>query len=467
VKNLVWLRRDLRLEDNPSLYEAFQEASSLSFVFVFDQHILEKLDDKHDPRVDFLWRRLQFLKEKLEGKLLITFGKPEVVIPGLVKKHKLVNVFTARDYEPYAKKRDDQVNASLQKMGAKLIHCKDHVVFEAEEVKNLQGGHYKVFTPYKNAWFEKLHHEEHVYRDFTIPFKKLKTKLTELNESSVQSLAEIGFDEIGEKKLIYHHDPKNSLKRLDGLIKQYHQQRDFPALEGTSKISVHLRFGTVSVRSLIRKYFEQRDSEGIKVWLSEIAWRDFYFALLDINPHIETKAYQAKYDSIQWSQNQEHFQAWCEGRTGVPIVDAAMRELNQTAWMHNRARMIVASYLTKILMIDWRWGERYFAKKLIDFDLSANNGGWQWSASTGCDAAPYFRVFNPYRQSERFDKKGEYILKYCPELKNLPNKFLHDPRKLTDMDALAYDIDFSSTYTRALVNYDSQRKKVIELFKSV
>jgi len=249
-------------------------------------------------------------------------------------------------------------------------------------------------------------------------------------------------------------------------MKDYSDQRDFPSIEGTSRLSVHLRFGTISTRQLVRAVWPKGD-EGSRTWLSELIWREFYFALLDKNPHVEKHAYQSKYENLPWDNDKELFIAWCEGRTGVPIVDAGMRQLNQTGWMHNRLRMITASYLIKTLLVDWRWGEKYFAQKLIDFDLAANNGGWQWAASTGCDAAPYFRVFNPYRQSERFDKKGEFIKKYCPELSNVPNKYIHGPYLMPEKVQAESNCKIGQDYPAPIADYKLNRIRAINMFKEL
>jgi deoxyribodipyrimidine photo-lyase len=475
---LIWLRRDLRLEDsraiNFALLKAKNDQTKLQFVFVFDSNILNKLEDKEDPRVDFIWRGLKKIENKLERPINILYGDPAEVIPQLAQELNAQAVVCHRDYEVYAKTRDKKVRDNLKKVNIDFIQFKDHVILEFYELKNLKGDFYKVFTPFKNAWFEKIRNDFDLIKEYEVDLDLLKSSVVTSKTSShftyVHSLDDIGFKNSLDKSKFYNEDPGNLLTELKDKISFYHDKRDFPYLTGTSRLSVHLRFGTVSVRFLVRNYLQQLESsssQGIQVWLSEIAWRDFYFGILDTSPDVETSAYIKKYNDISWDNNKELFYKWTQGQTGVPIVDAAMRELNQTGWMHNRARMIVASYLVKTLLVDWRWGEAYFAKKLIDFDLAANNGGWQWSASTGCDAAPYFRVFNPYRQSERFDPEGLYIKKYCPELASLSVKQIHDPSKLSPMEQSLLGIRLGADYPLPIADYAKNRSRVIELFKKI
>lgn len=461
---LVWIRRSLRLHDHTALSYATQNFDKVYVAFIFDQHILSKLKDKRDHRITFLHDTLNVMNRKLEqGGIYTLYGKPEDFIPQLASDLKVDSVITHLDYELYATNRDQKISNSLKKKEIEFKQFKDHVIFEAQEIRTGSGDFYRVFTPYKNNWLKAIESKKEVLKEkkvdlSKITYKKLKGYSTEID------LEDIGFERCDEARE-YNPDPKSLMTSFNKVIDEYDTKRDFPAVKGTSKLSAYLRFGQVSVREVLRKRWPAKNP-GEEVWISEIAWRDFYFGLLKTFPHIEKYAYNEKYENIPWVNNKEHFKLWCEGKTGVPIVDAGMRELNQTGWMHNRVRMIVASYLTKILIIDWRWGERYFAEKLIDFDLSANNGGWQWSASTGCDAAPYFRVFNPYRQSERFDKQAQYIIKYCPELKSLPAKFIHEPLKITEKVQRDSNFEWGVDYPKPIVDYAERRKQVIEMFKN-
>lgn len=448
-KSIIWLRRDLRWKDNYALSKATLDSDKVYPVFIYDENILNELENKSDHRLVFIQEALNNFERHTRIKITRLYGNPEKIIPEIAASLKVNAIYCNRDYEVYAKKRDEIVAKNLQEIGIFFYSLKDTVVFEFDELKNGKGDYYKVFTPFKNLWFEKLYQNPEVVAAYKIDLKKL----TESKIKSVRSLKEIGFDSKISNEMHYDPDAEKLFKQFDKKINEYHAIRDLPAIAGTSKLSVHLRFGTISVRALVRKYLEEQ-IPGPKTWLSELAWRDFYFGILDKYPYVEQSCYIKKFDRIKWENDPQKFKAWCEGRTGVPIVDAAMRQLNQTGWMHNRCRMIVASYLVKTLLIDWRWGERYFAEKLIDFDLAANNGGWQWAASTGCDAAPYFRIFNPYRQSERFDPTGEYITKYCPELKGFPAKIVHDPTKAP------------GNYPDPIANYTKNRIRALELYKS-
>jgi deoxyribodipyrimidine photo-lyase len=461
TKSLVWLRRDLRLHDHASLSYATNNHDQVYVVFVFDTVILDKLKNKQDSRVEFIYQQLMGIKEKLQktgGDLLVLHGDPTEIIPELASNLKVDEVVTNRDYEVYASKRDKKVAKKLADKNIEFKDFKDTVVFEADEVLTGARSYFKVFTPYKNKWLETLEQRPDQMLDKKVKLAKIVK--TQVKFEIVKSLKDIGFISVDEKF-------KSASSILNGFLKKvksYDEQRDFPSIEGTSRLSVHLRFGTVSVRQLLRAVYPGQ-TKGEKVWISELIWREFYFALLDKNPNIEKHAYQPKYENIPWQNDKKLFKAWCEGKTGVPIVDAGMRQLNETGWMHNRLRMITASYLVKTLLIDWRWGEKYFAEKLIDFDLSANNGGWQWSASTGCDAAPYFRVFNPYRQSERFDKNGEFIKHYCPELKGVSGKFIHQPFEMKAEMQQACECVIGKDYPAPIADYKKNRVLVINMFK--
>jgi deoxyribodipyrimidine photo-lyase len=395
---VFWFRRDLRLQDNAGLFHALKDNKEVVPVFIFDTAILDKLEDKADRRVEFIHHSLTVIQRQLEevgSSLLIFHGDPIEIFQSLKPKA----VYTNHDYEPYARKRDEEVKNILSKYGADFKTFKDQVIFEKAEVTKDDGKPYTIFTPYSRKWKSLItpaHLKSYPTESHFGSFKKIKAVL-------LPSLEEIGFEATG---LPF---PERVIKQ--SIVEKYDEQRNFPAVEGTTKLSVHLRFGTVSIRKLAQ--VAQKKNE---VWLNELIWRDFYHMILWHFPQVENHAFKPAYDHIEWHNNEKEFKAWCEGKTGYPIVDAGMRELNATGFMHNRVRMIVASFLTKHLLIDWRWGEAYFAKKLLDFDLAANNGGWQWAASSGCDAAPYFRVFNPTLQTEKFDPELKYVKKWVPEL---------------------------------------------------
>ncbi len=394
---IFWFRRDLRLHDNAGLFTALKENKNVIPIFIFDTEILKKLDDKQDRRVEFIHQSLRLLKTQLEelgSSLLILHGNPVEMYEHLNPK----SVYTNHDYEPYATNRDETIKNSLEKRGITFKTFKDQVIFEKDEVIKDDGKPYTIFTPYSRKWKAKLNQ----FFLSSYPVEKYGSHFLKTKPLPFPSLEDIGFKSSGLEF------PERIIK--SSIIKNYDTQRNFPAIRGTTQLSIHLRFGTVSIRQLAQVALKKNE-----VWLNELIWRDFYHTILWHFPDVETKAFKPAYDKIVWRNNESEFHLWCIGKTGYPIVDAGMRELNTTGFMHNRVRMIVASFLTKHLLIDWRWGEAYFANKLLDFDLAANNGGWQWAASSGCDAAPYFRVFNPTLQTERFDPKFEYIKKWVPE----------------------------------------------------
>ncbi len=398
---LFWFRRDLRLLDNAGLFYALQQEKNVLPIFIFDRNILDALEEKSDARVQFIHHELHQLKTKLEERgssLLIKYGKPIDIYRQLLTEYSIEAVYTNRDYEPYAKERDSQIEAILEENGASLLKFKDQVIFEPGEILNGSGEFYKVFTPFSKNWLEKF--KQSKVQPFPEPNWKNLFQTTPLNE--------ISLEEMGFKPSKIAIPPKTTDR---GLIKTYDETRNFPAKPGTTRLGIHLRFGTISVRQLALEAAGLNDT-----YLNELIWREFYMMILAYSPQVVDKAFKPAYDQIPWRNNEQEFKAWCEGKTGFPIVDAGMRELNATGYMHNRVRMIVASFLTKHLLIDWRWGEAYFAKKLLDFELASNNGGWQWAAGTGTDAQPYFRVFNPDSQTEKFDKEMKYIRKWVPEL---------------------------------------------------
>jgi len=394
---LFWFRRDLRLADNAGLYHALRSGMPVLPLFIFDTVILEQLGDPRDRRVDFIHQTLQQLREELEkagGSLLVLHGDPQK----LFKKLQPGAVYTNHDYEPYARERDSQIRKMMESRGVAFHTFKDQVIFEKDEVIKDNGEPYTVFTPYSRKWKAAL--KPFYYQRY--PAERYLKHLKRIGSLPMPSLREIGFSSSGASF------PPRVIRQ--SVISQYHHTRDFPAVAGTTQLSVHLRFGTVSIRKLVQVAVKKNDT-----WLNELIWRDFYHMILWHFPHVASGAFKSAYDHITWRNNEAEFKAWCEGRTGYPIVDAGMRELNKTGFMHNRVRMIVASFLTKHLLIDWRWGEAYFAEKLLDFDLAANNGGWQWAAGSGCDAAPYFRVFNPTLQTQKFDPDEKYIRTWVPE----------------------------------------------------
>ncbi len=402
---IFWFRRDLRLEDNHSLFEALKGEFPVQPVFIFDTNILDKLEDPADARVTFIYHEIEQLQRKLAEKgtsLDVRIGQPLSIWKKLIDDYRVKLVYANRDYEPYARSRDKEVYDLLKSNGISFKSKKDHVIFEKEEVVKENGTPYTVYTPYSKKW-KALLTESHL-RSFS------SGEVQNWNQTSPRPLplpGDIGFT------ISTISFPKKEVN-ID-LINNYHEKRDYPALQGTSRLSVHLRFGTISIRQLV-----QLGKGSNEKYLNELIWRDFYQAILWHFPRVVDENFQRKYDGIEWRNNEEEFKKWCDGKTGYPIVDAGMRELNTTGFMHNRVRMIVASFLTKHLLIDWRWGEAYFAEKLLDFELASNNGGWQWAAGTGVDAAPYFRIFNPYTQTEKFDPKQQYIHRWIPEL-NTPD----------------------------------------------
>ena len=407
---IFWFRRDLRLEDNVGLYHALYQAKQKGYkvlpLFIFDKTILDKLEDKNDRRVDFIHRTIMNMQSELveKGKSIwIENDQPINVFNNYLKKYKVTGVYTNHDYEPLAIERDAEIKSLLEKNNIEFHSFKDQVIFEKDEVIKDDGKPYTIYTPYANKW--RTYWAGHVPKIH--PSIKLMDYFIDSKPLPIPSLKQMGFNTTDLTVPPIQWDAN--------LVKKYTDQRNFPAIKGTTQLSVHLRFGTISVRQLALA------TQTINsTFFNELIWRDFYHMILWHFPQVgKGKSFKAQYDFIEWRNNEKEFQAWCDGQTGYPIVDAGMRELNTTGFMHNRVRMIVASFLTKHLLIDWRWGEGYFAQKLLDFDLAANNGGWQWASGSGCDAAPYFRVFNPRLQTEKFDKDLKYIRKWIPELDSL------------------------------------------------
>lgn len=399
--SVFWFRRDLRLHDNAGLYHALKSGLPVLPIFIFDRNILDKLEDKTDRRVEFIHNALAEIKQQLEtigSSLQVYYDAPINAWQNITQKYTVKKVFTNHDYEPYALQRDQQVGDFLHHTGITFTTYKDQVIFEKDEVLKADGTPYTVYTPYSKVWKVKL-------TDFYLkpyPTEKYYSNFLKVAPFTIPTLAEMGFISTGKEF--------SSTTVASGIIKNYADTRDIPSVNGTSRLSVHFRFGTISIREKVAK--AKTISEK---YFNELIWREFYMSILWHYPHVVGNAFRLEYDKIQWSNNKEHFAKWCEGKTGYPMVDAGMRELNETGHMHNRVRMVVASFLTKHLLIDWRWGEAYFAKKLLDFELASNNGGWQWAAGSGVDAAPYFRVFNPELQQQKFDPEFKYIRSWVKE----------------------------------------------------
>ena len=423
--NIFWFRRDLRLYDNAGLYHALKNGNPVLPLFIFDRNILDELEDKTDRRVEFIHLFLQDIQQqlvKIGSSLDTRYGTPPDIFKNLLNEYNVEKVFTNHDYEPYAKERDTAIEKLLNEQGTGFYTFKDQVILEKNEVLKDDGKPYTIFTPYSRKW-------KAVLTEFDLksyPSKKYFNNFYKQPERKIIPLEKMNFTPTGQSF---------PGKEWQGsVIRNYKEQRNFPSVQGTSRLSVHLRFGTISIRVLA-------DEAGAlnETYLNELIWRDFYHMILWHFPRVVDHSFKPEYDKIKWRNNEKEFEAWCNGQTGYPIVDAGMRELNETGFMHNRVRMIVASFLTKHLLIDWRWGEAYFAKKLLDFDLAANNGGWQWAAGSGCDAAPYFRVFNPYLQTQKFDPELKYISKWVPEFEEF-------------------------TYPKPIVEHDVARKRCLETY---
>ncbi len=487
---LVWFRRDLRSTDHAALYHALKTARRVWCVFVFDTDILDTLP-RADRRVAFIRDSLVELDTALDALgrqqalaqlrssaasgattgLIVRHGRAQVEIPKLAAQLGVQAVYANHDDEPDAQDRDAQVRGQLSNLGVALFTSKDHVIFERNEVLTGNDSPYGVFTPYKNAWLKKIdpfYVKPYPIERFAAHLAPIPKEVHPIGRPRVPELQDIGFNETGPLKVPAGMSGAHAL--LDDFlhrIDRYDETRDFPGVKGPSYLSTHLRFGTVSIRQLAGLAWAraQGGSQGAQVWLSELIWRDFYHQILFHHPHVVGHAYKREYDLIKWAHGARadaHFEAWCEGRTGYPLVDAAMRQLNQTGYMHNRLRMVVASFLIKDLGIDWRRGEAYFAEKLLDFDLAANNGGWQWAASSGCDAQPYFRIFNPISQSEKFDPQGRFIRRYVPELASLPDAALHAPWLARPADlACADDVVIGRDYPRPIVQHDEARAETL------
>lgn len=426
---IFWFRRDLRLDDNVGLYHALKSRYPVLPIFIFDTDILKQFETAENAQVEFIHQQLQSLQKELSGygsSIKIGHSTPRVFFNNLCKQYTIKSVYTNEDYELSAQKRDTDIENLLREQDIDFLSFKDQVIFSKEDILKNDKTPYTVFTPYSKRWKQDLqpdHLQSFENRDFSSNFYQFEN-------DNIPSLSDLGFTQ--RRGLSFP-----LIEVSDDLIKNYTQQRDYPSIEGTSRLGIHLRFGTLSIRKLVAKAQSLNET-----FLNELIWREFYHAITWHFPHLSKgQAFKPQYDEIAWRNNETEFTAWCEGKTGYPIVDAGMRQLNETGFMHNRIRMITASFLIKHLLIDWRWGEAYFANKLLDFDFAANNGGWQWAASSGCDAVPYFRIFNPQLQTEKFDKHLEYIKRWIPEF---------DPLN----------------YIPPIVNHEFARKRVLEVYSN-
>jgi deoxyribodipyrimidine photo-lyase len=477
---LVWFRRDLRTHDNPALHQALTRCNHVHCVFVFDRAILDALP-RADRRVAFIRASLVELDTELRqlaGKatagLIVSHGFATDEIPALAVQLSVNAVFTAHDYEPQALQRDTKVQQQLQRQGMDWVTVKDHVIFERREVLTQTGKPYGVFTPYMRAWMAKLSTQPPVLFDST-PYAQQLAERPATFAKPVPALEDIGFSSDPLRQLALPTGASGAQRLLDDFWQRmdaYEQTRNFPATKGPSYLSVHLRFGTVSIRQLVQLALQQQiaGSKGAAVWLGELVWRDFYFQVLANFPHVVEQSFKPDYDRIVWEQGEQAqllFNAWCQGATGYPLVDAAMAQLNQTGYMHNRLRMVAGSFLVKHLGIDWRWGERYFAEKLNDFDLSANNGGWQWVSSSGCDAQPYFRIFNPISQSEKFDAEGKFIQRYLPQLAGLGARNIHAPWLAKPIELAASGLVLGKDYPYPVVDHAEARARTLARYACV
>ncbi len=392
---IFWFRRDLRLEDNTALTKALLHEKEVIPLFIFDENITDELPE-NDPRISFIYKKLKEINERLNKtghSILCLKGNPHQIWKQLILEYDISSVYINKDYEPYARQRDENIHSLLTASSIRMESFKDQVIFEENEILKNDGLPYTIFTPYKNKWLANFKELDKA--------QPLTTDNFYTSNFNFPSLEELGFT--ASKITVRDYDLS--------IANSYGDTRDFPSVDGTSYLSPHLRFGTISIRQIISSL-----SGSYEVFLSELIWREFFMQILYHFPKVVSNNFRSKYDAIQWRNNEEEFKKWCDGNTGYPMVDAGMRQLNETGYMHNRVRMVTAGFLCKHLLIDWRWGEAYFATKLLDYDLSANNGNWQWAAGTGCDAAPYFRVFNPSEQLKKFDKQLDYVKKWVPEV---------------------------------------------------
>jgi len=478
MHHIFWFRKDLRLTDNHALSQFLKDANSsesFSFIYIKNENSYRYFGEK---RINFLYECLEELKNDLSeysAKLQIFSGKSEEVFKRILVEKNPVTVYVNEQAEPYCKERDNTVKELIENSEGRFISFTDTTLFKPGEIKNGDGNQYKVFTPFKNnalSILTKVHYEkkecefqksdnrkEFVFE--SIPEFKIENERPELNRSEFLK----GGRKEGLKLLKNFYENK---------IHRYKSDRDFPSLNGTSFLSAHLHFGTVGIREAFRtakikldKIKSNSDIKEVETWINELLWREFYYHITFHNPQLTYQSFKKEYDDLKWNYDENEFFKWCEGKTGYPIVDAGMRQLNTEGWMHNRIRMIAAMFLTKDLFIDWRLGEKYFAERLIDLDFSSNNGGWQWSASTGVDAQPYFRIFNPYLQSKKFDPNGDYIRKYVPELSSLPVEFVHEPQIMNSAEQEKYKVIIGKDYPYPMTDHKAAKDIAIRNFKEV
>ena len=481
ARGLVWFRRDLRMDDHAALHYALKHCRQVWCAFVFDREILDPLLERGlqaDRRIEFILASLEPLRQALTeagGGLIVIDGRARDAIPQLAAELDAEAVLANHDYEPIANHRDASVREALESNRRALYTFKDQVIFEASEILTGQNKPFSVFTPYKNAWLRTLRPFD--LRAYPVEqYRKALAPVPTVHRKALPTLEALGFAPSNLKELAMPSGMAGARALFQDFLDRigdYGNRRDFPALRGPSYLSVHLRFGTISIRTLARAAHDivQQGgpaSAGAAIWLSELVWRDFYFMILHHHPHLaDGKSYHPEYDAIRWVDihtGDEYFDAWCQARTGYPLVDAAMLQIRQSGYMHNRLRMVTASFLVKDLGVDWRRGEQYFADQLNDFDFSANNGGWQWAASTGCDAQPYFRIFNPVTQSEKFDPQGRFIRKYLPVLENLPDKFIHAPWTAPDAVLAAAGVKLGDNYPEPIVQHKIARMETLERY---
>ncbi|GAB4210931.1 MAG: deoxyribodipyrimidine photo-lyase [Rhodoferax sp.] len=476
----MWFRRDLRVTDNATLHQALSQSRRVWCVFVFDTDILEHLP-RADRRVEFIHASVQALAQALralapggQAALIVRVGSARVEVPALAQALGVGAVFAGHDDEPAARARDAAVAQALAPLGAVLHTVKDHVIFAGRELLTQQGRVYGVFTPYKNAWLARLQPQD--VADYDVRPLALRLAAPPPGfQGSCPSLADLGFARTNLSQMALPAGEAGAATLLHDFVSRlddYGARRDYPALKGPSYLGVHLRFGTVSIRRLVALAHQRQlaGSVGAAVWLGELVWRDFYAMILANHPHVVTQAYKPEYDRIAWAGGPDAealFAAWCAGQTGYPLVDAAMAQINQSGYMHNRLRMVVGSFLVKDLGLDWRWGEAYFAQHLNDFELASNNGGWQWVASSGCDAQPFFRIFNPVSQSEKFDPQGRFIRRYLPQLAGLSDKRIHAPWTASAAELQAANVRLGHNYPLPIVQHDAARQATLARYAVV
>jgi deoxyribodipyrimidine photo-lyase len=466
MRAIHWFRSDLRLRDNTALAEAAARADQMALVFVFDDRLLRG-SRVGPPRLRFLWDALDQLAGDLKRRghrLVLRHGDPAAEIPRLLRETGADLLSFNRDPGPYAQRRDARIRSAAQRSGVRVLDCKDRVLFESAELRTRAGQPFQVYTPFRRAWLSRLGKD----RPLPIGPLRLPRPIPRLAAGRAPDLADLGAGE--DRTRIPRAGAAAAHARLqrflDGRIGDYARRREEPAVRGTSRLSPYLRFGMLSPRACVDAALEvaaasPRKAGGARKWIDELIWREFYSAILEEHPHVLVRSLRPEYQAVRWDDDEDLFRAWCEGRTGYPFVDAAMRQLAREGWMHNRARMVVASFLTKDLLLDWRWGERFFMQRLIDADPASNSGGWQWSASTGTDAQPYFRIFNPVAQGERFDPEGRYVRRFVPELRGVPDRHLQrpweSPRPPSDYPAPI--VDHAERRQMALARYRAARRE--------